>query len=241
MRQSRRNEKTAATTNASTSLPSKTNQTYYVFSNDRSEISTPENNSHTGEFGSGVRIALVEPTFTAAAYNDGFYRFFSLYSNTPPGTNVTSSLKLLTSKVQHQNFTTATTAGSSAFAMLKLIANLKWIAPEFNVTVLTDADVDNGSIFTKNVSNAFDVIILGHQEYVTQNEYDNLRHFMANGGTMIILDGNVFFAQVKYNHMAHTITLVKGHWWAFNGLNPKKVVLAVMGFITSQIQMHVGA
>jgi N,N-dimethylformamidase beta subunit-like, C-terminal len=214
---------TIMTAKTSASLRLKTNETYYVFSKERSEISTPENNSHTGEFGSGVRIALVEPTFTAAAYNDGFYRFFNLYSNTPPGTNVTSNLKLLTSKVQDQNFTTtstaatATTTGSSAFAMLKLIANLKWIAPESNVTVLTDADVDNGSIFTKNASNAFDVMILGHQEYVTQKEYDNLKHFVANGGTMIILDGNVFFVQVKYNQIAHTITLVKGHWWAFNG------------------------
>ena len=126
--ESGRNETTATTTNASTSLLFKANQTYYVFSKDRSEISTPENNSHTGEFGSGVRIALVEPTFTAAAYNDVFYRFFNLYSNTSPGTNVTSNLKLLTSKVQDQNFTTASTAtatatGSSAFAMLKLIAN----------------------------------------------------------------------------------------------------------------------
>jgi N,N-dimethylformamidase beta subunit-like protein len=108
--------------------------------------------------------------------------------------------------------------------MLKLIANLKWIAPESNVTLLTDADVDNGSIFTKNASNAFDVIILGHQEYVTQKEYDNLRHFVANGGTMIILDGNVFFAQVKYNQIAHTITLVKGHWWAFNGKSAWKSI-----------------
>jgi N,N-dimethylformamidase beta subunit-like, C-terminal len=90
----------------------------------------------------------------------------------------------------------ATTTGSSAFAMLKLIANLKWVAPESNVTVLTDANVDNGSIFSKNASNVFDVIILDHQEYVTQKEYDNLRQFVANGGTMIILDGNVFFAQV---------------------------------------------
>lgn len=213
---------TTATTKATAApLRLKTNDTYYVFSKDRSEISTPENNSHTGEFVNGVKIALVEPTFTASAYNDGFYKFFNIYSNTPPGTNITSNLNLLTSKVQDQN-TTATetgtaTTGMSTFAMLKLIANIKWIAPQSNITVLTDADVDNGSIFTKNGSNAFDVIILGHQEYVTQQEYDNLRHFVANGGTMIVLDGNVFFAQVKYDKSAHTITLVKGHWWAFNG------------------------
>jgi hypothetical protein len=82
----------------------------------------------------------------------------------------------------------------SAFAMLQLVGNLKWITQQSNITVLSDADVDSGSIFAKtrdnnNNNNAYDVIILGHQEYVTQKEYDNLRKFVANGGTMIILDG----------------------------------------------------
>ncbi len=34
---------------------------------------------------------------------------------------------------------------------------------------------------------------------------------------MVLLDGNVFFAQVKYNPHTKTESLVKGHWWAFNG------------------------
>ena len=63
------------------------------------------------------------------------------------------------------------------------------------------------------------ISILGHQEYVTQQEYGNLRHFVANGGTMIILEGNVFYTEVKYNKNMpdNTVTLVKGHSWAFNG------------------------
>ncbi|HEY6882433.1 MAG TPA: N,N-dimethylformamidase beta subunit family domain-containing protein [Nitrososphaeraceae archaeon] len=94
-----------------------------------------------------------------------------------------------------------------------------------NITVLTDADVDNDLIFTKNrPANAYDIIILGHQEYVTQKEYDNLRKFVTNGGTMIILDGNVFFAEVKYDRSNQTVTLVKGHWWAFNGKSAWKSV-----------------
>ena len=55
----------------------------------------------------------------------------------------------------------------SAFAMLQLAGNLKWITQKSNITVLTDADVDNGSIFAKNRdnnnNNAYDVIILDHQ------------------------------------------------------------------------------
>jgi hypothetical protein len=116
----------------------------------------------------------------------------------------------------------------SAFAMLQLVGNLKWITQQSSITVLSDVDVDSGSIFAKtrdnNNNNAYDVIILGHQEYVTQKEYDNLRKFVANGGTMIILDGNVFYAEVKYDRSNKTVTLVKGHWWAFNGKSAWKSV-----------------
>jgi hypothetical protein len=94
---------------------------------------------------------------------------------------------------------------------------LKTIFPNSNIHVLTDADADYGSIFFNNGTNKYEVVILGHQEYETQREYDNLKRFVANGGTMILMDGNVFYAQVKYNRNAHTITLVKGHGWAFNG------------------------
>ena len=31
-----------------------------------SEVSTPEKNSHTNEFGKGVKIALINPSFTSA-------------------------------------------------------------------------------------------------------------------------------------------------------------------------------
>jgi hypothetical protein len=58
---------------------------------------------------------------------------------------------------------------------------------------------------------------LAHQEYVTQHEYNNLKKFVTNGGTMILLDGNVFFAEVKYDVHNKTESLVRGHWWAFNG------------------------
>lgn len=54
------------------------------------------------------------------------------------------------------------------------------------------------------------------QEYVTQQEYDNLKHFVSNGGILVLMDANVFIAEVKYDRNTHTITLVKGHGWAYN-------------------------
>ena len=76
-------------------------------------------------------------------------------------------------------------SSASGFAMIYLLGNLKWISPDSKISFLTDQDVDGGSIFQGDGSNAFDVVILGHQEYVTQKEYDNLKQFVAEGGTMI--------------------------------------------------------
>jgi hypothetical protein len=202
-------------TNESISIPGNegqaTDKNDYVFSENKSEISTPGNNSHTGEFGKKVKIALVMPTFTAAAYDKSFYLFYNKYINVTTGVNVTTDLNLLSSKV-----TKEPSSSASGFAMLYLLRNLKWISPESHIGFLGDQDIDRGSIFLSNGSNIYDVIILGHQEYVSQKEYENLKQFVSNGGTMIILDGNVFYA-VKYDSNKDTITLVKGHSWAFNG------------------------
>jgi hypothetical protein len=84
--------------------------------------------------------------------------------------------------------------------------------------VLINADADNvDSLFFNNGTNKYDIIILGHQEYVTQQEYDNLKHFVSNGGTLVLMDENVFIAEMKNDRKDHTITLVKGHGWAYNG------------------------
>jgi hypothetical protein len=217
--------------------PLNENATYYTFTKDRREVSTPNNNSHTNEFGRGVRIALINPSFTSAAYNNSFYIFYEKYANTPSGVNVTSDPNLLSNRVSSDQKELP-----SSSSMVYLLRNIKWLTPQSNITLLADENVDNGTIFKKNSYNdrnsnsssnsnrssnsinSYDLIILGHDEYLTQQGYDNLRHFVANGGTMIIMDGNVFFAQVKYDRYNHTVTLVKGHWWAFNGKSAWKSI-----------------
>lgn len=192
--------------------------------------------------GIGVRIALVEPTFTAAAYNNSFYVFYLKYSHVLANANITSDLNLLSGKVTKYPTIIPTTKVHSAFIMLSLLKNLKFITPDSNITVLTDADVDNGSIFKNdgndgsfdNNSNAYDVIILGHQEYVTQQEYDYLKNFVSNGGTMILLDSNVFYAQVRFDRATDTVTLVKGHGWAFDSGSAWKSVSERWAKETSQ-------
>jgi len=161
-------------------------------------------------------IALIKPTFTAAAYNSAFYKFYFLFIHTSARTNITTHLNLLSSKIPKQLMSLSSSASTLSF----LPRHLKTLLPQSNINVLTDADVDSGSpIFVKNgiTSNRYDILIVGHEEYVTQKEYDNLKQFVANGGTLIVLDGNAFYAQVKYNRNTDVITLVKGHGWAFDG------------------------
>jgi hypothetical protein len=167
----------------------------------------------------GPRIALIKPTFTAAAYANGFYKFYKLYNSTPVGKNVSTDLILLSVPVNASWYPSL----PYVFSMLKLLNDIKSVSPDSNITLYDDA-ADNGFMFTKNGSNAFDLVILGHQEYVTQKEYDNLKRFVANGGTMLILDGNVFYAEVKYDHQKDMVSLVKGHYWAFNGRTAWKSV-----------------
>ena len=124
---------------------------------------------------------------------------------------------------------------ASAYAMGYLDMHLSLLTPKNNVSVLTDIDVDRGSIFmNNNTTNRYDILILGHQEYVTQQEYSYLKKFVANGGTMILLDGNVFYAQVGYDRNTQTITLIKGHGWAFNGKSAWKSVIERWRNETSQ-------
>ena len=115
---------------------------------------------------------------------------------------------------------------ASSSSLPYLVKHLELAVPRVNLSVITDVDVDSGSIFTNNLNttNRYNILILGHQEYVTQQEYNNFRTFVANGGTLLLLDGNVFYAQVGYDRPTHTITLIKGHGWAYNGKSAWKSV-----------------
>jgi hypothetical protein len=184
---------------------------------------------HSQTYKKGSRIALIVPVFTGAAYNYAFYIFYKHFASVRAGENVTQHLSLLSSlvtKPKVPKIPNYAAISASAYAMRYLDRHLSLLTPKNKISVLTDIDVDSGSIFMKNnhSTNRYDILILGHQEYVTQQEYSNLKKFVANGGTMILLDGNVFYAQVGYDRSTQTITLIKGHGWAFNGKSAWKSV-----------------
>jgi len=112
---------------------------------------------------------LIKPTFTAAAYHKSFYKVYFGYSSIPLNArkNITSDLNLLSSQV-----TNLLTRSSSASSILYLTTHLRTPLLKSSTHVLTDEDVDGGSIFFVNGSNKYDILILGHQEYVTKQEYD---------------------------------------------------------------------
>src|SRR4029079_8912530 len=56
-------------------------------------------------FSTDINIALIEPTFTVAAYDNSFYMFYNLYGHTLAGKNVTRHLDLLSHRVTNQKLT----------------------------------------------------------------------------------------------------------------------------------------
>jgi N,N-dimethylformamidase beta subunit-like protein len=199
------------------------------------------------------KIAFVRPTFTEAAYQEhGFYNFYFKYGFPPLGKNITSDLDMLTVKTPRSvsefangtdlrnlsnitslipiNGTELRDVSQNSYPnpqkfWLPFIDNVKKIARNATVTVMRDEDVHDGHIFsTDNKTNAYDILLLFHNEYVTQQEYDNLKQFVKNGGTIVFIDANALYAEVRYDLQNHTITLVKGHDWQFDGKSAKKSV-----------------
>jgi hypothetical protein len=193
------------------------------------------------------KIGFVRPTFTEAAYQEhGFYRFYEKYGFPPFGVNITTDLDMLTVNTPpsiaelHNDYDIQNLSNLTALIPLNgtglddisfegypdaqdfwmpFIEHVKKVAPSSIVTVMRDEDVNSGHIFldyNANV-NAYDILLLFHDEYVTQNMYDNYRRFVENGGTIIFIDGNIFYAEVEYDEDNSTISLVEGHDWKFDG------------------------
>ena len=154
-------------------------------------------------------LAFVEPSFTNAAYNlDGFYEFYSKYSAVPFGEDITTDLNLMIADIP---------SDADRAHFMPLIGRVKAFTPESSVTIIGDQDIHDGVIFKRDGSNAYKALFMLHNEYVTQQEYENLKRFVSNGGMIVFVDGNVFYAEVRYDREYCTATLVKGHDWEFDG------------------------
>lgn len=171
-----------------------------------------------------TRIAIVNPTFTWGAYSyGGFYNFYNKHlKSIGNGANVTDDLNMLTHKVQHgpfryfdRNLTQPLVTPEGKF-IPTIEEHVKDIAPSSQIAHLEDVDIHDGKIFKADGSNAYDTLILFHAEYMTQQGYNNLRNFTANGGTILFAVSNSLTTEVKYDQTKDTVTLVKGHGVTFD-------------------------
>ena len=169
--------------------------------------------------GEGIkRIAFIKPTFTNAAYNfDSFYFFYYKYSSTPDDVAITKDLNLMTGEIPLYS-------EEDDSIMIPFIEHVQTFFPNSIVQIMRDENVHGGLIFTDDGRNVYDVLFLFHNEYVTQQEYDNLRKFVSNGGIIVFIDSNIFFAEVQYDKEECLVTLVKGHNWEFDGKVVRKGV-----------------
>lgn len=171
-----------------------------------------------------IRIAVVKPVFTAAAYDGypekSFYGFYKKYSNVPEKTIVKTDLNLLDTSVKKDAW--GYSYGLYSFVKSD-VAKDAGIIVENNTSILTDIDVNDGALFSStNGSRRFDVVILGFTEYVTAKEYSNYKRFVEIGGRLIFLSACNFVAEVSYNSATNKLRLVKGHGWVFNGTAASK-------------------
>lgn len=182
------------------------------------QIQKVRNEIDSIDYGKDIkRIAFIKPTFTNAAYNyDSFYFFYYKYSSTPDDVEITKDLNLMTGEIPLES--------EDDSVMIPFIEHVQTFLPNSIVHIMRDENVHDGLIFTDDGRNTYDVLFLFHNEYVTQQEYDNLRKFVSNGGIIVFIDSNIFYGEVQYDKEECLVTLVKGHNWEFDGKVVRKGV-----------------
>lgn len=126
---------------------------------------------------------VVYPIFTEAAYNEnGFYDYFE----------GTCDESCLTVPIQY-NFDGGYGASDNGYQVLSLLG----------YQIITDIDIDKNP----EILDMYDKVILLHNEYVTQKEFDAI----ISHENVIYLYPNSLYAKISVNYELETISLVKGH------------------------------
>ncbi len=169
-----------------------------------------------------LSVAVVKPIFTSTPYSQyphgSFYAFYKKYAGAVG--NITANLGWLsTSVASGMKYNSGWGHTLPLYLFLTSVAAKDCgLALGKNLHVLSDIDVDNGALFKPDGSRRFDAVIIGHQEYVTQREYDQLRLFVASGGRLVAMSSNEFYAKVRFDPLTQTETFVTGHGgYAYNG------------------------
>lgn len=129
------------------------------------------------------KVAYVYPIFTQAAYeNNGFYDYYKKKCDT----------SCITVPIPSSISGSYPSSIATAFALTLL-----------NYSSINDIDIDKNPDILKK----YDKIIILHNEYVTQKEFDAITHHP----NVVYLFPNALYAKVNVDYQQGTITLIKGH------------------------------
>ncbi|MDA4120912.1 MAG: hypothetical protein OK404_00720 [Thaumarchaeota archaeon] len=163
-----------------------------------------------------LRVAFVVPIFTLTPYSNfasSFYAFYIKY-NTATGP-ITTDLSWLSTHITNAWPSPAVNNEKPLFDFLNSVtaANCGLVSGK-NLSMIDDLAVNDGGLFSGGTPK-YDVVILGHEEYVTPYEFHQFQQFVAQGGRIVAMCGNTFWGQVSYSSGVETF--VAGHGFRFNG------------------------
>ena len=125
---------------------------------------------------------VIFPIFTAAAYHEpGFYTYY----------RGECGEKCITTEIQE--YPLLFHSSGNGYQVLKLL----------EYQTISDIEVDQNPEILKK----YDKVILLHNEYVTQKEFDAI----ISHPNVIYLYPNALYAKIEYAKLTNTITLVRGH------------------------------
>jgi len=172
---------------------------YYVFYEPKPQLEDFIND--IGDHNDNQKTVFVIPVFTNTAYlESGFYSYYSGECDE----------SCLTKKIAF-DYPFRYTSSDSGIKILRLLG----------YNFITDIEIDKNPEILKN----YDKIIILHNEYVTQKEFNAI----TSHPKVIYLYPNALFAEVTVDYDTETITLVRGHGyqgvdnafdWEFDNTHP---------------------
>lgn len=154
-------------------------------------VAIPENSNLYQQIGNdNLKTVFVYPIFTQAAYGEnGFYYYY----------NKTCGSECLTVPIPDKIHASYSSSAKGSNVLLLL-----------NYHFITDIDIDKNPDILKN----YDRVIMMHNEYVTQKEYDAI----IKHPNVVFLYPNALYAKVSVDYDKNTITLLRGHGYPDLGL-----------------------
>ncbi|MHB1909773.1 MAG: hypothetical protein ACYCQJ_13030 [Nitrososphaerales archaeon] len=170
------------------------------------------------------KIALIKPEFTTSAYQEATVnKTFETFNAYHQREAVTVRTRVLTG---FYGFYDMNGYGSLNVSVVNewgwdsgLYSELSGYSVSVNCGLGSNLKIIQDTTLSTNSSSldGFNVVILPFEEYATQSEYNNLKTFVSNGGTLISLNGDSLTVLVSYSPSSDHVALVEGHGFFGNG------------------------